>query len=177
MVYRYPDSLCLPGLIVEGFFSGSAGHCEASQERQEARGEAHRLCPRTEAATCSGVYALWSLANGCVRRRQSGSQPWCLAAQAFFLPRVGCTTDVEEGVIYVSLLMRGAGRLGRMMCLDSVGMHNSCDSSMHLGTCRRLVKAPAILRAGSDPTNLVAVRQDQTTSCHGVHSRLKTIRG
>lgn len=43
---------------------------------------------------------------------------------------------------HVGLSMRSAGRLGRKMCLDSVGMHNICDSCMHLGTCREVARSP-----------------------------------
>lgn len=61
------------------------------------------------------------------------AQPWCLTAQSF-IRWLGRTTDVKKGVIYAGPSMRGIGR----MCLDSVGMHDVCDSCMHLGTCRRL---------------------------------------
>lgn len=56
-----------------------------------------------------------------------------------------------------------------MVCLDTIGMRNICDSNMRLGTCRRLVRVAALMRAGGDPTNLMTVVQDQSSlSSHGI---------
>lgn len=137
----FTPCVCRGWLLKICLLAGAAGH-----SKQAKRGREHDVkhtVKHTDFALAQELPHAWCVRPlvtdvWVVRRRQSGSLSLGALRRRLCYIVLVAQQVLRRASYHVGLSIRGAGRLGRMMCLGSVGMHNICDSCMHLGTCREV---------------------------------------